>query len=65
MKSIYMYVFFSADSFLKQSLVDLLQRRCGQAVAWNMIETAGLAVVTPVILELGQTSLETAMDMIL
>lgn len=57
--------FFSADSFLKQSLADLLQMRCGQAVTWNMIETAGLTVVTPMILELCQTSLETGMDMIL
>lgn len=30
-----------------------------------MIETAGLTVVTPMILELCQTSLETGMDMIL
>lgn len=57
--------FFSADSFLKQSLTDLLQMRCGQAVTWNMIETAGLTVVTPMILELCQASLETGMDMIL
>lgn len=63
MKSIYM--FFSADSFLKQSLADLLQMRCGQAVTWNMIETAGLTVVTPMILEVCQTSLETAVDMFL
>lgn len=57
--------FFSADFFLKQSLADLLQMRCGQAVTWNMIETASLTVVTPMILELYQTRLETGMDMIL
>lgn len=57
--------FSSADSFLKQSLADLLQMRCGQAMTWNMIETAGLTVVTSMILELCQTSLETGMDMFL
>lgn len=62
----YIYICFSsADSFLKQSLADLLQMRCGQAVTWNMIETAGLTVVTSMILELCQTSLETGMDMFL
>lgn len=54
--------FSSADSFLKQSLADLLQMRCGQAVTWNMVETDGLTLVTSMVLELCQTSLETGMD---
>lgn len=62
-KSWNLYICFSsADSFLKQSLADLLQMRCGQAVTWNMVETDGLTLVTSMVLELCQTSLETGMD---